>query len=609
MIRDFLIKKLQEITGAETVHVNFSDSLDHGDYTTNAAMQISGEMAEKMGSNPRERAQYIIDRFEKDTEVKDVFSKIEVAGPGFINFNLKEEFVSNSVMDILRLGKEFGNSSFKEGSTAVVEYSSPNIAKPFTVGHLRSTIIGDAVSNLLEAIGYDVKRDNHLGDWGTQFGKQIFALKYIDLETGAVNTSGEPYLENNLKRIESSDDPVKLLVNLYVMFHQVSEKNPAYVDIARNEFWELENGNKESRMLWQKCIDWSWREFSKIYEELNITFTENEGKGYGESFFEDKMPLVVSELKEKNLLKFGEGGAQLVFFENNKYPPLMVIKKDGTTLYATRDLATDRFRLDKYGSDVLIINEVGAEQTLYFEQIFELEKKLGWVKNGQRVHIKHGLFRFNDKKMSTRKGDVIWLQDVIDEAKKRAISLAKVSIDFEDNEVTSKSQKYSSSSRENLPRAGQSITNIRTVAIGALKWNELKRDPINDIIFDWNEILNMKGNSGPYLQYTSVRANGILGKVVHPRKATKINFGEKEAPLVRLLVKFPDIVAHSANTYSPSYLCTYLYLLAQNFNRYYDTVKIIGEEEEEMRLNVVKATNTVLTNGLGLLGIEVPEKM
>lgn len=554
-IKTSLISALQQASNIEDIQISFSDTPEHGDYSTNVAM--------RMGKNPREAAEEVKSKLILDPEVTKTISQIEIAGPGFLNFFVNKEALLEEVNSIILQKDLYGKNNEPPKDTIIVEYSSPNIAKPFTIGHFRSTIIGDAVANLLEANGKKVFRDNHLGDWGTQFGKQIYAIK----------TWG------NEHEIETSENPVKELVSLYVKFHEEAEKNPQLDDEARAWFKKLESGDAEARRIWQKCIDWSWKEFDSIYKKLGVRFTENNGKGYGESFFEDKMQVVIDELEKNNLLTNGDDGARLVFFEGEKYPPLMIVKKDGASLYSTRDLAADKWRLETYGKDTVIINEVGGEQTLYFNQLYEVEKMLGWITENQRIHIRHGLFRFKDKKMSTRKGNVIWLKEVISLAEEKAQGLGEQNSDINEK-----------------------------IAIGALRWNELKRDSVGDIVFDWDEILNMKGNSGPYMQYTVVRAKSILNK----SEVKEHQFGilsEEDMPLTRMLLRYSDVVKSAGESYSPSTLSTYLYELAQLFNGYYDQVKIIGSENESHKIALITAVEIVLTNGLLLLGIQVPEKM
>jgi len=535
-----------------------------GDYSCNVAMLLFKQ--QDKFKNPRDLAQAIVD--EIINHQPSNISHLEVAGPGFINFYLSDQYFLENLSQNTEVKK------INSGKTAVVEYSSPNIAKPFTIGHLRSTIIGDAVANLLEATSYEVKRDNHLGDWGTQFGKMIYALLHL----GAGN------LEKNLAKIKNSSQPVKELVNLYVDFHKQAEVKPAMDDEARAWFLKLEQGDAEAKQIWQTCIDLSWIEFDRIYSRLQVKFSENHGRGYGESYFEDKMQVVLDELKEKKLLVESEG-AQLVFFPQEKYPPLMLVKKDGATLYATRDLATDNFRLKKYGSEILIVNEVGAEQSLYFKQIFEVEKMLAWVKDGQRVHVGHGLYRFKDKKMSTRKGEVIWLEDVLNEAVSRAGALAK-------NKLAAAS--------------------TRKIAIGALKWNDLKRSAHLDVVFDFDEILSMDGNSGPYLQYAYVRAKSVLDLAPSFNLEIKnIELENAERELLKQLSKFAEVVTKSATDYAPHHLCIYLFDLAQRFNSFYHACPILQAEPEKknLRLALTQTTAQILQQGLNLLGIETVDKM
>ncbi len=561
------------------VLVDYPQDVKHGDYTSNIALIA----AKKAGKNPMELAEEIVKELSIKNKELRLFEKIEIAKPGFINFWVSDEALEKEVSEnkIPQIGK---------GKKVIVEYSSPNIAKPFTIGHLRSTIIGDAIANLLQATGYTVFRDNHIGDWGTQFGKQIAAIKELPL-TG-FEFEADIGVENE-KIIDNDSRPVIVLVRLYVRFHEEAEKDPSLEDKAREWFKKLEEGDSEARRLWQKCIDWSWKEFDFIYSRLGVSFTENNGRGYGEAFFGNRMASVIDELKEKNLLSEGKEGAKIVEFpEETKLPPLMIIKKDGATLYSTRDLATDRFRLfehEEYGRDVLIINEVGIEQSLYFQQLYKLEEMLGWVKPGQRVHVNHGHYRFKEGKMSTRKGNVIWLEDVLAEAITRAQKLSKDG---------------------NIDLAEQ-------VAMGALKWNDLKRDSKQDISFDWDEILNMQGNSGPYLQYTSVRTKSVLEKADRKEDKAfefaqaKIRLTAEERDILRLLARFPEVVEEAALRYAPHVLCTYLFDLAQTFNLFYQKLPILKAEKDarDFRLYLTQRGGLVLKQGLHLLGISAPERM
>lgn len=577
------------------INLETPSDLSHGDYTTN----ISFLLSKKLKKAPISIAENIAYQLQ-NSPFNSHFSKIEAIQPGFINFHLSKTYLLNHLERILSNANNIGKSEYLKNKKIIVEYSSPNIAKPFTIGHLRSTIIGDAIANILRSQGAIIYRDNHVGDWGTQFGKLIYAIKTWGIE----------------EEIDKSDKPVKLLVQLYIKFHDEEEKNPELKEMGRMWFKKLEAGDLEAKRLWEKCINWSWSEFDTIYTQLNVHFTENNGKGYGESYFEDKMKPVIKQLKEKKLLTLSEG-AEVVFFPNDEYPPLMIMKKDNTTLYSTRDLATDKFRLEKYGKDIIIINEIGAEQSLYMQQLFKTEEMLGWFKNSQRIHVKHGMYRFKDQKMSTRKGNVIWLEDVLEEAKKRAYHL------YNDSLKNSKDNKIDKPLTQiKLDNEAQKIT--RDVAIGAIKYNDLKKSAHLDITFDWKEILNMEGNSGPYIQYTYARTQSILHNSSLKKKSnsnkesknvsksiTTLSLTTEEITLLRLIYQFNQVIKNSATSLSPSIICIYLYNLAKCFNLFYQKHHVLNAKgsQKVFRLELCEATGLVLARGLNLLGIAAPSKM
>jgi arginyl-tRNA synthetase len=536
------------------------DIMSHGDFATNVALTLSKQLKK----SPIEIAKNIVEKINKN-KIDDV-EKVEVAGPGFINFYLSNQYFTNEIEGVLKQKESYGGKKLTfinklfGGKKVIVEYSSPNIAKPFTVGHLRSTIIGDAVANILAFTGHNVIRDNHLGDWGTQFGKLIVALKKW----------------SSIEAIEKSDKPIKDLVDLYVKFHDEAEKDKTLEDEGRAWFTKLEKGDREAREIWQKCVKLSLKEFDRIYNVLDVVFDTS----HGESFYEDKMAEVILDVKKAGIAKESEG-AYLVFFENEKYPPLMLLKTDGSSLYALRDLATDKWRKKKYGQDAVIINEVGMEQELQFKQLFETEKLLGYVRAGERIHVAHGLYRFKEGKMSTRKGNVIWLDDVINEAVERAAVVNKETAEI--------------------------------VAIGALKFNDLKREARGDINFDWDEILNLKGDSGPYLQYSYVRAKSILEKAEKEGiKAEIKNEQEMEVgELAKLLIRFGEIVERAGREYAPHYLAIYLTELASSFSTFYAKEMIVDKTNKNSasKVALVEAFSIVMKNGLNLLGIKVPAKM
>jgi arginyl-tRNA synthetase len=602
-----ILRELNIVFDVDSVNVQFQDNPKFGDYSTNAALIA----AKKLGKSPMELAEEIAQGLSLHTDGVKLFDRVEVVKPGFINFWISNSAFTEKLLNNLENG--FESLSAKKDKIVIVEYSSPNIAKPFTIGHMRSTIIGDAIANLLQVTGLEVCRDNHVGDWGTQFGKQIYAIKNW----------------GNEEAIEKSERPVKLLVELYVRFHEEAEKNPELEDKAREWFRKLEDGDDEARRLWQKCIEWSWKEFDEIYAELGVTFTENNGRGYGESYFEDKMDVVIKELSEKGILKIGKEGAKIVEFdEGTKLPPLMIVKKDGATLYATRDLATDKFRMEKYGKDISIINEVGAEQELYFKQLYKLERMLGWFDSSQRIHIKHGLIRFKEGKMSTRKGNTIWLEDVLEEARKRAYGLTQSQGKTQSVVLAS---KHPDSIVEHGLWDGEVPTKevveekqsklAKAVGIGAIKWNDLKRDAKQEILFDWDEALNMQGNSGPYIQYVFTRTQSVLEKAGAgdlrfkiedlPAGKAGLRLEPEEHELLRLLSIFDEVIEEAAGRFAPHILCTYLFELAQAFNLFYQKHQILKADSgvRDFRLFITRSTGKIIKKGLKILGIQAPVKM
>ena len=570
LIWQSLDQSIADAVSKESIRLEKPANPDFGDLSTNLAMTLFPQVKDQYYS-PREFAEAIISKIKKEDK-GELFQEINIAGPGFINFKLNNNQLFTSLEKILK-----GQSLIEDlgkNKKVIVEFSSPNIAKPFTIGHFRSTIIGDSMARILEASGYQVFRDNHLGDWGTQFGKQIVAIKKWGDE----------------KRIETSDNPVEELVALYVKFHQEAEKDPSLEDEGRAWFKKLEDGDKEARELWQKCIDWSFKEFDKIYKRLGVSFTENNGRGYGESYFEDKLTALIEELKGKEIIKEGDKGAWLVFFPNDQYPPLMIQKADGATLYATRDLATDKWRKEnkRYqnedASPAIIINEVGAEQALYFQQIYEVEKMLGWYDESQRIHLKHGLFRFKEGKMSTRKGNVIWLNKVLDKAEEKAATLS------DNKEIAQK------------------------VSIAALKWNDLKRKAELPINFEWDEILNLQGNSGPYMLYSYARAQSVLRKADADEELEQIarieNPNAEEKEILSLLDEYGKTIKRATEEYAPHHIATYLFKLSQAFNSFYNKHQILKDSpERQFRLQLTLAVSLIIKNGLSLLGIETLERM
>ncbi len=576
------IREIMENDDFGPFKLNKPGNIEFGDYTTSAAMEVFAFLGESLKlkyKNPRILASALMEHLERAITLKDLVEKIEVAGPGFVNIWLKNKvWVDLFKNDFYQVG--FGKT---ESRTYVVEYSSPNIAKPFTIGHLRSTIIGATLANLLESIGARVIRDNHLGDWGTQFGKQIVAIEKW----------------GNLDEVGKSQNPIKDLVALYIKFHREAEKNEELNDEARLVFKKMEDGDEKYLSMWQKIIDLSMKEFDKIYDKLCVQFSENEGKGYGESFVRDKTELVVKQLKEKKLLKRSREAMIVEYSEEEKLAPLMILKKDGSSLYATRDLAMDWWRKEKHGENIKIINEVGKEQSLYFKQLYRLEELLGWFKKEQRVHVAHGLYRFKDRKMSTRKGDVVWLEDIWSQAEEKVRAISKIELSDED---------------------------VNIIVNGAIKWNDLVREAVNDIDFDLEVMLSLKGNSGSYMQYTGVRIQSIIKKsdfaVYGESDLSKISkklidlkvwaqlktleLNSEQMKLVKKVMQYGEVKRRATKILKTNILASYLFELAQDFNNFYNKSEILNNESN---LVITKVIGIVLSDGLNILGIKIPSKM
>ena len=532
----------------------------------------------ELKKSPQEWAEEIAQWIERELKFANTIDRVAIVPPGFINFWLSKEFLIDSVVQSIELGEKFGSSKVGEGKTVVIDYSSPNIAKPFGIGHLRSTIIGQALYNLYKFTGWKTIGDNHLGDWGTQFGKIIVAIK----KWGRKNLA-----EMSIKDLEE----------LYVKFHQEAEKEPGLEDEARVWFKKLEDKNPEAKKIWQSCVSLSLKEFDRIYNLLGVKIDY----ALGESFYEDKMDKVIIEAKDKGITKESRG-ALIIEIPRIK-TPLMLLKSDGATIYHTRDLATIKYRLKRWKPD-LYIYEVGAEHKLYFQQLFAAAAMLGYGELSQFVHIGHGLYRWSEGKFSTREGKTIYLEEVLQEAIQRAKKLAQ----------------GAGISRELPENLQEKIA--RSVGIGAVKYNDLKQKPEGDIIFAWDKILSLEGNSGPYLQYTYARARSVL------RKAGKVHLGgvevvasppsevkpsnSEELALLRTIYQFPEAILAAARDFAPNLICNFLFDLAQKYNNFYNLYPIIKAPSEEivnLRLALTQATAQVLKNGLLLLGIQPLEKM
>ncbi|HUW24224.1 MAG TPA: arginine--tRNA ligase [Patescibacteria group bacterium] len=559
---DKVLKKLQ-IKGVK-IAFEHPANLNFGDYSTNIALIA----AKLQGKNPRELAEEIAKTW-RELSLPDFVEKIEVAGPGFINIWLKFSALGTQLAKVLERGDQYGSSKQGKGQTVVIDYSAPNIAKPFGIGHLRSTNIGQALYNLYRFLGWKTIGDNHLGDWGTQFGSLIVQIKKAEREGLRLN-----------------DLTVADLEKMYVQFHKEAADHPELEEEARAWFRRLEDGDEEARRIWQTCVDISLKEFDWVYQLLGVKIDY----AYGESFYLDKMAAVLDDCRKKGLLKESKG-AQVVEISGMKVPA-MLVKSDGATTYLLRDLATIRFRRETWQPD-LYLYEVGADQALYFAQVFAIAAMLSYGQKDQFIHIAHGLIRWATGKFSTRRGVTIHLEEVLGEAISRAKEI-----------MTQAGVAKDLASEEQAKVA-------RAVGIGGIKYNDLKQNPRTDIIFDWNQILTFSGNSGPYLQYTYARIQSVLkkasqapGKFVPPA-----GLSPEETALLRTIYQFPEVIIEAAKVFSPNLLCHFLFDLAQKFNLFYDKQRIIGSDNEQFRLSLAAASGQVLKNGLTLLGIETLERM
>jgi arginyl-tRNA synthetase len=562
--KEYTAKKISEICGIEV-----EEALK---LTETPPEQRLGDLAfpcfslaKILRKAPQIIAKELSEKFSEDKYIE----KAEAVG-GYLNFFYnRTEFTKDVIESIAENGGNYGKSNFGGGKTVLVEYSSPNIAKPFHIGHLFTTALGHSLARIYEFLGYDVKRLNHLGDWGTQFGKLICAYK----------------LWGDSEAIEK--DAIGELLKIYVKFHEEAEKNPELETIAREHFKRLEDGEKEETELWQKFRDLSLKEFKRVYDMLGVDFDSYNG----ESFYSDKMPEVVEILKEKNLLTESDG-AQVVDLSELNIPPCIILKSDGATIYATRDIAAALYRHRTYDF-YKNIYVVGTAQALHFQQIFAVMEKAGWQWSKGCQHVNFGLVKFPDKKLSTRHGDVVFLEDVLNESVSKTLEI-----------IT-----------ENTPSMENKEEVAKKVGIGAVLYTFLKNSREKDIVFSWDSMLDFDGESAPYVQYSYARGRSILRRAGDRNK--NIDFSsitsDEEYSLVSMLEGFQDAVMLSAEKNEPFYINRYVTNLARQFNKFYVSCPIlkdgIGEDVKNARLALVDAVCTVIKSALYLLGIETVESM
>ena len=493
----------------------------------------------------------------------DNFTSIQAVGP-YVNFAIDHAKLVNATLnDVLTEKEHFGDQKLGEGNVPI-DMSSPNIAKPMSMGHLRSTVIGNSIAKTLEKVGYTPIKINYLGDYGTQFGKLITAYR----------------LWGNEEDVKK--DPITNLFHYYVKFHEEAEKDPKLEDEGRAAFKKLENGDEEEIKLWKWFREVSLQEFNRIYKELGVTFDSYNG----EAFFNDKMRPVVDELREKGLLEESRG-AQVVNLGEDENPAL-ILKSDGSSLYMTRDLAAALYRKKEYDF-VMSLYVAGGEQTGHFKQLKQVLKKMGYDWSDNIHHIPFGLITQGGKKLSTRKGNVVFLDQVL----KDAVSLAEQQIEEKNPNLSNKKQV------------------AHDVGVGAVVFHDLKNDRMDNFDFDLEEVVRFEGDTGPYVQYTNARAQSILRKANKEISMDNLSLNDDWSfAVAKALADFPAIVEKASEKFEPSIIAKYALDLSKKFNKYYANVRILDEDDQlNARLALVQATSIVLTEALRLLGVNAPKEM
>ncbi len=565
-LNNFLLKQLQKLQKDHQFQIEKNDlnitvppDPQFGDYTTPIVFKIS----KQINKSPFETAQLISNYLlaNKPSFIK----KIEAKEPGYLNFFIEEKFLFREFKNLLKNKKRFQ----KKQQPIIIEYSSPNIAKPMHIGHLRSTIIGETLARIYEFFNFRIIRWNYLGDWGTQFGKLIIAYK----------------LWGNKKEIQK--DPINNLLKLYQKFHQEVKNNPQLEEMARKEFKKLVLKDKTNIKIWQWFKKESLKDFQKIYRLLGIKFDIIKG----EADFEKDVKKIIRILKQKNLLKESEG-ALIVPLEQFNLPPALIQKSDETSLYLTRDLASLFYRLKHYHpSKILYV--VGNEQELYFKQLFSIINLIIPELKTKLIHIKFGLvLNTNKKKFSTREGELILLEDVLKEAQEKALKIIKT-----------KHPEWSIKKQEKT---------ALQLAIAALKFNDLKSNRATNLMFDWDKMYDYKNNSIIYLLYTYARFNKIIKKVSRKKINSRyLNYDYLNLPieinLIKQTLNFKEILLKSLEDLSPNIFTSYLLVLTDLLNKYYETIPILKENNQKIRnarLALINQINKILKLGLNILGIE-----
>lgn len=587
MIHRFLEQRLQQ-----AVHVVLPDAPTEnllvrpcpdpkfGDYQTNALMSL----AKQRKMNPRQLATDVLAKL----DVSEICEKVEIAGAGFLNFRVKKSAIAQTLETALR-GEHLFFEKTKTPRTVVVDFSSPNVAKPMHVGHIRSTILGDSIARVLRALGHHVITDNHIGDWGTQFGKLLIGWK------------------NHLNADTLKTDPIGEMERLYKLVNSASETDEKVLENARQELVKLQNGDEENLRIWREMIDLSEHQFDEIYGRLGVKFDHT----YGESFYNPWLKETVQELRDKGIARETEGAIGifsdgslsqkedpfLIQREGEWLPnPCLIQKSDGGFNYATTDLATLRYRLQTWQpSEIAYVTD--GRQQLHFRQIFAVFRRWHPEAKIKLAHVWFGSILGEDgKPFKTRSGDTVKLSELLDEAEERALKI-----------VSEKNPELSEPDRKEI---------ARVVGIGAVKYADLQQNRQSDYVFSWDKMLSLQGNTAPYLQYAYTRVRSIFRKVgetsnFKPQTSNLQLSAPEEITLAKHLLNFGLVLEAVADDYRPNFLCSYLYELAGHFARFYENCPVLKAEEAERnsRLALCDLTARVLKQGLELLGIETVEQM
>lgn len=590
-----ILDQLNQQIQLELDKTNLLDGIDIQVQLTNTPDNIEGDLgwhcgvlAKELKMAPNQIASHLAEQLNQQSG-SDFIEQFIAVGP-YLNLVLdKTRFSAEVVSRVLKQGKDFGTQTLGRNKKVVIDMSSPNIAKRMSVGHLRSTVIGDALANIYTCLGYEVIRDNHLGDWGTQFGHLLYAIE----------------LWGNEALI--AQDPINELQKLYVKvsvagdpqsdFYQNSEPGEAeqkaqqVKDAGREWFKRLEAGDEEARQKWQQIVDWSLADFNKIYDLLGVNFDLT----LGESFYEPMLQATIQEVRSSGVAEESDG-ALIVDMDDIGLGVSIIEKSDGTTIYMTRDIATIKYRVDELHANK-IIYVVGEDQAFYFRQLFEIVTRLGYAIADELQHVWFGMIRLPEGKMSTRKGRVVNLEDVIEEALSRSEKLVDERTRVEGEEAKQKL--------------------VKQIAIGAIKWADLSGDPKRTITFDWDKIISLDGNSAAYVQYAYARTQSILqkgnyNKSLREQNVQNLEYGlQVELDVTLLLAMYTHVIKQVAEENNPSLLANYIYDLARKYTAFYHSAQVLSSnvQQTKSRLALTDAFATTLQNGLSLLGIEVPQKM